>query len=554
MSDHEATAESCHSPPQGLANLAGAHPAMQRARMLVVYISCLNLLQPFTALGDTDSTYATQVLSAGDDAPADGEWVPAPEPVPPLDTEDNAGVAGDFPALPPSPEDVEPLPPLFDELWHHGGSYLYQPEGDRLGWPQPTDESSHELLRLPESWVEPRPWTAFSEFLGADPIQASPRGWLLPPGYFNDHRFTLYGSYSLFGFANQQSNRRQDALGHQLIVEADHRLSGTERFHVQFRPLGRRDTGGSFYQFNDPAGYTDNSTGVPDRYWFEGEWHSLLGPDLDPYAQHYVNFVVGKFPFLMHNSLLMNDDVLGFVVSKNNVLLGNTSNLNVQLLAAFDDVDTYAGRKSAVYGLHATLDYQRSFIEATYAFVSTDFDRDAHFLGISGTKPYGPLNVAARALFKHGDAAGTGSAQLFALESNYAVVFEKACWGVEHAVYFCNAFWASEGWNSIAGGNFNRLRTAFVVNPLVRLAAGPAADDVCGVAAGIQLFRHHDDQSLIPEVAWEAPGGRSVIGFGLRYQSRTGPRSFLEVLGVVNESDDRRFDRDGVFVSHSWVF
>ena len=92
------------------------------------------------------------------------------------------------------------------------------------------------------------------------------------------------------------------------------------------------------------------------------------------------------------------------------------------------------------------------------------------------------------------------------------------------------------------------------MNPLVRLAAGPAADDVCGLAVGIQLFRCHDDESLIPEIAWEAPAGRSVLGFGLRYLRKTGPRTSLEVLGVVNQSDDSQYDRDGVFVAHSWIF
>ena len=50
---------------------------------------------------------------------------PAAEPIP-----------SPFPSLPPDPDEdqLEPLPPLEDELWWHGGSYLYAPEGDRLNY------------------------------------------------------------------------------------------------------------------------------------------------------------------------------------------------------------------------------------------------------------------------------------------------------------------------------------------------------------------------------------------------------------------------------------
>ncbi len=486
--------------------------------------------------------------------------VPPPDFVSPPSHSGNSPeeVGGDFPPLPPPPDgssDGDPLPPLSEELWRHGGSYLYQPEGDRLNWPNDGQQTHYDLLRLPETWQKPKPMTAFSEFLGADPIRPhSHPGCLFSSEYSWDRRFVAYGGYELFGFALQQAGQRQDAIGHQLLVDLDLRLTGTERFHVQFRPLGPRTTGGSYYQFSDPEGYQDNSIGEPERYWFEGEVHSLLGPSRDPLASAYANFVVGKFPFLLHNSQLMNDEILGFVLSKNNLYLGGLSNLNIQLWAGVDDVDTYPNTQSEAYGINAFADYRRVFYEMTYAFVNSSQDRDTHYAGFSGTKFYGPLTLASRALFKFGDQGGTGSAQLFTLESNVARVFEHEHCGIRQGVFFCNAFWASEGWNSIGGGNFNRLRTAFVVDPLVQLAAGPANNNVLGVALGVQLFRHHEDESLIPEIAWEIPGGQSVFGFGLRYLRKTGPRTFLELLGVVNESDDSDFDRDGVFVSHSWIF
>lgn len=40
----------------------------------------------------------------------------------------------------------EPLPPLEEELWLHGGSYLYAPEGDRLNWPSPEADDSFKRV------------------------------------------------------------------------------------------------------------------------------------------------------------------------------------------------------------------------------------------------------------------------------------------------------------------------------------------------------------------------------------------------------------------------
>jgi len=480
-----------------------------------------------------------------------------PEQLPPAPESLAPPSSNDFPALPPDPYAAErdPLPPLTTELWNHGGSYLYAPEGDRLNWPPLGSHDYHEHLRLPEDWVEPKPWTAFSEFLGADPVFARGK-WFGDNGYTWDLRFVGHGGYSLFAFALEQNNRRQGVIGHQLRIDLDMQITGTERFHVQLRPFGERNSGGSYYQFSNPEGYVSNSTGEPQRYWFEGELHSIFGAYLDPFAVMDYNFAVGKFPFALHNSLLMNDEILGIVLSKNTIYLGQLSNLNVQLIYGANDVDAFANADGALYGVHAQADHRGAFYEATYAFVDHDFDStlDSQFAALSGTKFFGPASLAARALFKFGDEGGLGSGQLFTLESNRSQYFHHNRLGFEEAVYYCNAFYKTAGWKPISGGNLNRLRTAFETNPLVRISAGSLPVRNLGVAVGVQLFRHHQDESLIPEIAFESPDGIAVTGFGLRYLRKTGSRSFFESLATFTISDDPRFDREGVFTSYNVEF
>lgn len=463
----------------------------------------------------------------------------------------------DFPALPPDPyaDERDPLPPLEVELWNHGGSYLYAAEGDHLNWPPPGSDNHYQHLRLPEDWVEPKPWTAYSEFLGADPVFAGGK-WFGENAYAWDPRFVGYGGYSLFAFALEQNNRRQDVVGHQLRIDLDLQLTGTERFHVQLRPLGERNTGGSYYQFSNPDGYVDNSTAEPQRFWFEGELHSIFGAYLDPFAVMDYNFVVGKFPYALHNSLLINDEILGVVLSKNTIYLGQLSNLNVQLIYGANDVDAFADADGGLYGAHIAADHRGAFYEATYAYVDHDFDssRDSHFAAVSGTKFLGAASVAARGLFKFGDEGGRGNGQLFTLESNRCQHFEPNSLGIEEAVYFCNAFYNTAGWNPISGGNLNRIRTAFETNPLVRIAAGSLPVRNLGVAVGVQLFRHHQDESIIPEVAFESPDGIAVTGFGLRYLRKTGSRSSFEAFATFTLSDDPRFAREGIFTSYNIDF
>ncbi|MEZ6069030.1 MAG: hypothetical protein R3C10_01910 [Pirellulales bacterium] len=237
-------------------------------------------------------TPAPGIASNGGDTAAEPGMLALPddiEALPPGST---------FEELPPTARadgDDAPLPNLADELYEHGGSYLYCPEGDRLGWPA-RGESHYEYLRLPEWWQKPRPLTAFAEFLGADPIKQYPRlKWFGPGGDSWEPRLVGYGGYQMFAFAFEANHQRSDAIGHQLLLDLDLRLTGTERFHVQFRPIGKGNTGGSYYQFNDPAHYVDNSTGEPDRYWFEGELYSMLSSYLDPFAVRDVHFVGANF-------------------------------------------------------------------------------------------------------------------------------------------------------------------------------------------------------------------------------------------------------------------
>ncbi|MEM6799357.1 MAG: hypothetical protein AAF589_07565, partial [Planctomycetota bacterium] len=232
-------------------------------------------------------------------------------------------------------------------------------------------------------------------------------------------------------------------------------------------------------------------------------------------------------------------------------------NLNARVFWLFDDVNSFAEFGSDVLGADAFIDFRHAFIEATYAYRQHGgtADADAHYLAFSGTQFFGTATASARAMVKIAGPADSDG-QLFVLEWNTHRVYHEGLLpraGVKHSVLYANAFYATQGWSPIAGANFDRIRSSFEVNPLVLIARGDR-DDTPGVAVGVQLFGKGDDSSLTPELAWEAPGGTSIFGTGLRYQRRTSVQSFLEVRGLVNFSDHSPFERDGVFASHHWLF
>jgi hypothetical protein len=454
------------------------------------------------------------------------------------------------------------LPPLEQELQQHGGSYLYETLDTSAQRYQNHCEPHEPLLRLPESWQEPQPPCSLpDDFLGPGFVQWNPQlhGHGDDP-YMWEPRFVLHGGYQLFGSYLDQGGTERNGIGHQLYVDLDYRLTGTERFHVQFRPLGEQNTGGSFWQLNSPQQYFDNSTAAPQRWWFEGELQSLFGPwGGDETRQLDINFTVGRFLFRLHNGLLMNNEMIGVVVAKNNIINTPLSDLNVQLFYAPDQVQSFPANAD-LYGVHLTADYRHAFLEGTYAFL--DRNRlplfQAHYLAASATQFFGPVTLAGRTMYRIAGDPGAQSGNFHTIESNLMRVpgeTVQSMTGIEQTVTYANLFYASANWSPIAGEGISRLRSAFSVDPLLRIASGTMPpSERYGASLGCQLFRLNQDESIIPEFAYENRSSANVWGVGVRYRRKVSSRMFIEVNGIRNWSQNPLFERKGVFLSSTVIF
>jgi hypothetical protein len=64
----------------------------------------------------------------------------------------------------------------------------------------------------------------------------------------------------------------------------------------------------------------------------------------------------------------------------------------------------------------------------------------------------------------------------------------------------------------------------------------------------------NQDESIIPEFAYENRSSANVWGVGVRYRRKVMSRMFIEVNGVRNWSPNPAFERKGVFLSSTVIF
>lgn len=413
---------------------------------------------------------------------------------------------------------------------------------DQEGWPG----------YLPEDFPKPRPlYTHWQGFLDPEPIRLYPRLHWPFHGTQITPALAVYGSYNLFATAFEQAHDERIGIGHHLVIDADLSFGATERIHAQWRPFGEKNKGGSFLQLNDDVDYIDNSSALPQRLWLEADISEVMSGVIPDTAVADILITAGLFPFSLHNRLLIDDDVTGVIVSKNDLIVEPFSKILIQVFGAFDEVDAFASEQHIrIFGTHWFVDWQSRNVEATYVRMmdETNSSRNQDYYALSLTQLLGLWNFAGRSLLQMGDDGRDGSGQLYVFESNYTRYFEHEILGFESLLLYATAFWASEGWQSISGGNFDRLRNTFSVNPLVRLSADPAGVENRGFALGTEFFALRKDLAVIPEVAVEFPADDEVVGLGTRVRRKLNKRSQLEVRGITSLTGADHLRRHGVFL------
>lgn len=316
-------------------------------------------------------------------------------------------------------------------------------------------------------------------------------------------------------------------------------LTATERFHLLFRPFDNgvsgapaRPSRSTQFRAKRGQGQKKNVTTKldfrPDRAWFEMQPLTWFFPEDEVPLD--INIAGGRIPLAFHNNYWMNDDVLGFSMSQNNLYLPPLSNLNVIIFGAFDEINRFDNAN--IGGIGAFIDYRGYFVEVTFAYVFDNTKADNRFFtGISITKQLGLTGAALRILLNedNGVQGGPDLGALFVIETETRV-FSEHLYAGEIRLYI-NMFYAMENWAPLTGGNVARQGFLFQTDRSIPIAAlENRGVNSGGWVLGV-IFNPEGDFTVTPEFGFlrdERPrlrGGRRAagdleqVGLGLRVQA-----------------------------------
>ncbi|HLH76722.1 MAG TPA: hypothetical protein VKV28_07945 [Candidatus Binataceae bacterium] len=339
---------------------------------------------------------------------------------------------------------------------------------------------------------------------------------LLSPGQAPNFGFDFLGEQfnprlDIDGFVRFQTlaYRMDNANNGFLVPEVDLdlnlQLTVTQRIHALFRPLERGDLQPTEYEFGPRnPGWILRDMAVPADLYYEGQPFNWLNPN----DRWPLDFTVsgGRIPLTLQNGIWFDNIFDGFMISKNNIQLGNLSNLN--LLFFLSVGETQGGLTEAQFqqirkkltGVAGDADWYAYFLEFGFAcsydnasYQGQNFNRC--FWAVSSTRTFGSAGgLSLRAMGSTGNSS-MGSGELVVLETQHRL------WGT---LAYANFFAATPNWlpPSVQGEALSNEGVLFTFD---RLAPFPQLDangaDTIGGALGT-IFQPKGIVTYTPEVGF----------------------------------------------------
>jgi hypothetical protein len=311
------------------------------------------------------------------------------------------------------------------------------------------------LLALVLSPAAARAFTLFGEPNFVSPGQV----WSLPFTLFGEQvtpRLDVDGFLRYQTLNEQLQNQETAVMVPEIDLEGNLQLTATQRIHVQYQPIDGGFQLPTVYHMTPGGGWDvryRRQGGNPSELWYEGEPFNWLSPN-DHYPLDF-NLAIGRLPLSFQNGIWFNNIADGFAIAKNNIEIGNVSNLNVVYFLTIGEtqggltpLQSQEERKRAT-GFDADMDWFDYFFEFGFAYSydnpqTTRFPRDLNrgFWSIAATRTFGTDAITVRALGSTGNES-QGSGALFVVET------AKEFWGVRS--YF-NAFAGTENFLTISQG------------------------------------------------------------------------------------------------------
>ena len=285
------------------------------------------------------------------------------------------------------------------------------------------------------------------------------KGFTLPTGAVWTPSLWVYGtlrsSYQSFELANGES---QQEWVNRLDLFANLQLSGTERILVGFTPFHNRDTGvfsGEIYA-PDAREESVNELNLDlDTLFFEGDLAELFPKwDYLDSQKNDIGISFGRQNVLFGEGLLVNDNLDGFGLSKNNIRFAGNPNLinwRTSLFFGLDGVnrhDNIEDADSTLYGWFNQFDTIKTTYNVDLVYVEAQESGDLLTASLDATRRFGKTNATVRA------AVSTALDEVTAQADDGALVLFELSWipKYTHDNLYLNGFVGIDNFTSAARG------------------------------------------------------------------------------------------------------
>ncbi len=342
-------------------------------------------------------------------------------------------------------------------------------------------------------------------------------------------QFYVYGDWRNTAAINDNGKGSVGLAATRLNLDADLKLTATERVHALFRPF-ERNGNITRYQFSGAGdGRNEFETTFDmnaDTFFFEGDLGAITAGVKDEYVRWDLPFAFGLMPLVYQNGVWLDDAFYGAaatVLNSRNSARLDITNMDVAVFAGSGKVSSKAiqaayGVKDAganVAGVTTHIEMREAYVEAGYGYTEDTVNRNGHDFSYHNvtaafTKRYfGKLSNSARIIVNAGQEPGDNAQQtadgyLLLLENSWITSLPSTL------IPYANFFYGQDRPQSLArdagaGGVLKNTGLSFETDGLTGFPKlADTGEDSWGAAVGVEYLFSLNRQVVV-EVATVQP-------------------------------------------------
>jgi len=384
-------------------------------------------------------------------------------------------------------------------------------------------------------------------------------GITIPTGAVWTPSLWVYGTFrSALQYYEDDNDVGASEWANRLDLFANLQLSGTERILLGVTPLHNRDTGLFSGKVFSPSGQKRSISELNfeiDTLFFEGDFAEIF-PNLDVFdsSKNDIGISIGRQGVVFSEGFIVNDNMDGFGLSKNNIRFPKNPNIvnwRSSIFVGLNGVhrgDNQLDKDSEFYGWFNQIDTPKTTFNFDAAYVDSNNDDDLLNFSVDATRRLGKTNATFRAAYSKAldsetSKAGTG-----------LLLFTELSWVPKHTHdnLYLNGFVGIDEFTSAArgpltGGPLGRTGLLFAAQGIGSSPSplSNSAQEAAGVALGYQKFSKNNRRQWTFEAAGRVENDgalstqRDEFGLGVRFQQAVGDRALIQIDGFSTKQKGR---------------